>query len=360
MLHLIEKAEELWARIAKRLGRWMLLFTILSMLWGLSTAFTITRDYAHSARLVGYLAALVVVSIAFRTWVEVAQRRRARNAPGGKLGEALFAKAYVVEGMVVTVTQFCIQYIMMFCIPLLFLAKAWVTFGLAVAVVASSLVDRWWFRLSRHGWYTALVRSFSAVIAASFAFAVYFPRHLIHYYSVLSAVALLSALPWELLVQKRRPRPANCAPFLGVLLVVVIQAQLGSWIRVPLLSVWVQKPAIGTGRDGRRLADAWPRRSPKARLEQALAQGLDVCCLTPVVSPSGVMSPVTHEWLVNDQVIDRIKLPAVRGVDDGSGGFRTYSCKRNLPPPASIHRLTCRVLLEDLIHLGRAEVTFEP
>ncbi len=372
MLHVIEKVEALWARIAKRLGRGILVLSFLSMLWGLSTAFTITRDYAHSARLVGYFAALVLVSIAFRTWMEYARRRQAKNrrelelaeedAPETKLklGDVLIEKAYVVEGMVVTVTQFCIQYIMMFCIPLLFLAQAWITLGLAVAVVASSLVDRWWFRLSRRSWYTGLVRSFSAVIATSFAFAVYFPQRLGLYYPVLSAVAILSILPWELLVQLKRPRAVHFLPCLGVILVVVIQAHLGSWIRVPLLSVWLNKPAIGTERQGRSLGDAWSRKTPKAKLERALAEGLDVCCLTPVVSPSGVMSPVTHEWLVDDQVIDRITLPSVRGVDDGANGFRTFSCKHNLPPPSSIHRITCRVLLEDRIHLGRADVTFDP
>lgn len=318
------------------------------MLWGLSSAFTITRDYAHSSRLVAYLSALVLVSIVFRVWVERARRRG-----------IVIKKAYVYEGMVVTVTQYCIQYIMMFCIPLLFLAKAWVTLAVAVVVVASSLVDRWWFRLSRKPWYTGVVRSFSAVIATSFAFAVYFPRFLHLYYPVLGAVAVLSILPWDLAIARQRPKFRHFLPCVCVVVVVVTQATLGSWIRVPLLSVWVNKPVIGTGPESRSLADSWPRKTSQSKLTAAEAQGLDVCCLTPVVSPSGVKSPVTHEWLVNDQVIDRIELPAVRGAGDGTAGFRTFSCKHHLPPPQSIHRLTCRVLLEG-IYLGRAEVNFEP
>ncbi len=358
-LRLIERLEALWAALARRLGRGVVALSFLSMVWGLASGFTITRDYAHSSRLVGYLAALVVVSTLFRIWLEYARRRRDVPRQSG-LTDALLSKPHVVEGMVVTVTQYCIQYIMMFCIPLLFLAGAWVTLGFAVVVVASSLVDRWWFRLSRKSWYTGLVRSFSAVVACSFAFAVYFPKWLDVYYPVLGAVAMFSILPWDLLIERRVPRLSHFLPCLVILLVVLVQIGLGSWVRVPLLSVWLKKPTIGTGLAERRLADAWGAKTPRRKLSEALAGGLDVCCLTPVVSPSGVASTVTHEWWVDDKRIDRIVLPAVRGHDDGAQAFRTFSCKKNLPPPGSIHRLGCRVLLDDQIYLGRVDVSFDP
>jgi hypothetical protein len=52
-----------------------------------------------------------------------------------------------------------------------------------------------------------------------------------------------------------------------------------------------------------------------------------------------------------------VALPAIRGLENpGTGAFRTYSCKKNLPPATSIHSITCRALFDSGIYVGKVEL----
>ena len=355
-------AEELAAKVKARLGpRGMAILSLLSLAWGIASGITLARDYAHSTTLVASFDGIVGLSAAFHVWLLYAQAvSRREQTPGGLRG-VLLKRPQLVANAVALVTQSFVQYIVMFSLPLLFLAHAWITFALAATLVLISLMDPWWEVLSRQSWFMALIRSFCALIAASFAFAIWFPGQLAWFYPVLGAIALTAALPWSLLVQHRRPQIGEVIAVLGVALVIFGQAWTNVWLRVPLLSVWLRSPALGTDIRDHMLEIGWPGSISRTDLEAALRGGRDVCCLTPVVSPSGLVAPVTHEWLIDGQVIDRIVLPPVRGRGDADGkAYRTHSCKRHLPPPEMVHEITCRAVLGDDVVLGRVSVEVTP
>lgn len=359
LIRILELFESARAAVHRRLGRWVRLLPWASLAYGLVSGVTITRDYEHSTALVRYMVTLVVASILLRWWLGL----KDREAPGllGRVGvfRELLARHTLVADLGLGITQYAVQYIGMFCLPMLFMAEAWWTFSLTILIVASTLWDGWWERLAKHFWYLAAVRATSAVLAGSFAFAVIFPRQLAYFHPALALLAVLATIPWHRVADGRTPLRAELAPLAAALGIVLIQVSVDAWLRVPLLSVWLKKPEIGLNIRARQLQEPWGRDLPRARLSQALAAGDNVCCVSPVVSPSGVLARVVHEWRADDRVIDRITLPEVRGGGGAEGkepAFRTFSCKKHLPPPATVGTIECLVYLEPAIFLGRVRV----
>jgi hypothetical protein len=248
----------------------------------------------------------------------------------------------------------------MFCLPLLFFAQAWICLGFAAALAVISLVDPWWSYFAKRPLCMAAARSFSAVLAASFCFAIFFPTYLGYFYPCLAVVAGVSSLPWNLLLDRRRRVFSDWLPCLTIGFLALVSAQAGVYLRVPLLSVWLKDSGFGLGVRDHQLVSPWHKKEPRVRLLLALATDEGVCCFTPVVSPSGVNVPVSHEWAIDGRVIDRIQLSAIRGVGKAEGkAFRTFSCKHHLSGSDTAHTLSCRVFLDGGIYLGRAVVSFE-
>ncbi len=353
---LLEKAR---AELRRRLGRRAYLLPWLSFAYGIVSGVTITRDFAHSSSLVRWFVTLIVVSIALRAFTYVQ-----REELGAKLGERfgvvrhLLDRPALIQGLGSGLTQYSVQYIGMFCLPLLFFAQAWWTFGLTLLVVGTTLWDSWWDRLAPRFWYLALIRAVSAVLAASFTFAVLLPRQLAWFHPLCAAAAAAAVLPWHRLSSRTRPERRELLPFLVVSALAVYQASTDAWLRVPLLSVWLKAPQMGVGIDHRKLREPWHAEVSRERLSLALSLGQDVCCITPVVSPSGVLAKVIHEWRADGRIIDRISLPEIRGGGgpDGLAPFRTFSCKKHLPPPSRTGLLECLVYLEPAIYLGRVRL----
>jgi hypothetical protein len=355
LLMLLERGR---AELHRRLGRWVRLLPWLSLAYGLASGIMITRDYEHSSALVRYLVTLVLASILLRWWLSLRGGEAPALARRFGLVRHLWERHALVADFGSGLTQYAVQYIGMFCLPLLFFAEAWWTFLLTLGVVASTLWDDWWERLSRQFAYLALVRAVSGVLAASFAFAVLFPRQLAHFHQTLALTGLAAVLPWHLVPERRLPRRAELAPLAVAGLLVLVQACLDAWLRVPLLSVWLKNPAGGAVVEGRELKEPWAGEVSRTRLSQALARGEEVCCVTPVMSPSGVFARVVHEWRADGRVIDRIVLPEVRGGGGpkGTQAFRTFSCKAHLPPVASMAAIDCVTYLEPGIFLGRVRL----
>ena len=322
------------------------IFGLLSLLWGLVSGVLLKRDFAHSRQLVAYLALFVVASVLLRVWLEYAKKQTAHKLTGVR--KFLLMKPELVTGAAHFATQCAVQYITMFCLPLLALSGAWTTLLLTAALAAITLFDPWWFKLANLPWCMAAIRSFVAVLAGAFALPVFFPAELIYVQPTLGVIAILASLP-------------ALAVTAGVTLAVVAQATAHTWLRVPLLSIWLQSPTLGTDVENHRLGDVWQDEEDREKIAKAAADDNAVCCFTPIVAPSGVTSPVTHEWLVDGSVVDRIILRPIRAQAtglDNQQAFRTFSCKHHLPSPTTIHALTCRVYLDDVLYLGKAEVSF--
>lgn len=359
LLRGLERATRIRDELNRRLGRAAKLLPWLSLGYGIASGVSITRDYQHSRSLLAYMGGLVAVSIALRAWGRVAARGVDALPAHRKIVRELVARNTMVSDLGTNALQWCVQYILMFCIPLLFFAKAWITGGIAVLAVGSSLWDKWYEGFSGRPWYAASMRGVCATLTMSFAFAVVFPKWLAWFYPALGAVAVLAVLPWDAALAWRRPRWPEITPVLVVGTIVYAQATMDLWIRVPLLSVWLRHPALGTGIEDRTLKLAWGDSTSTRAVKDALARGEEFCCLTPVMSPGGVEASVVHEWWLDGKMVERIKLPPIRSKGD-KGAFRTYSCKKHLPGIDKATRVACRAFLDDAIYLGTVESIVEP
>ena len=131
--------------------------------------------------------------------------------------------------------------------------------------------------------------------------------------------------------------------------------------RLPILSLWLSDPAIGLGIEQRELKQRWKREISHAEWSEALQDGREICCRTPVTTPSGVESPVTHEWVIDGQVVDRIEVGPIRAIaKNGEKAFRTYTCKRYFDAPEFVKDLECRVYLQHHLYLGRIKIKILP
>lgn len=359
----IERLQSLWANHSRKLN---FALSALSFLWGLISGILLKRDYEHSRSLLSYLGLLVIISAAFRIWLEYESRLASRRHELRGLRRFLVQKPGLVAGIANFGTQYAVQYITMFCIPLLVLAGGWTTLGVTVVIAGISLVDPWWSKASSLPWFMAITRCFGAAIAISYAFPVYFPEHLDDFYLYLATVALIAALPWDLTLRWQQRRIQHFIPVLIALSITLAEIPLHSRLRLPLLSIWLKDPVIGVNIANYQLSEVWPKDEDRAKLVAALAANQAICCFTPIISPSGVSAAVTHEWVIDGKAVDRISLSAILGpkpladgtVQTNERGFRTFSCKRNIPHADTLHELTCRVYLGNDLYLGKAAVSF--
>ncbi len=348
-------------------NRISLVLTGLSFLWGLISGILLKRDYEHSRALLSYLGLFVLISVIFRIFVEYEARLAAKEREPKGLRRLLVKRPSLVSGAANFGTQYAAQYITMFCIPLLSLAGAWITLALTLLIAVISLVDPWWNKVSMLPWCMSLIRTFSSVIAVAFAFPVLMPAYLEYFYQVLAATALLTSLPWDLLMGWQRRRLQHLLPPAVVLSLIIAEVFMHSRLRLPLLSIWLKDQAIGVDISSYKLGEIWTKEEDRSKLLAATNEGHGICCYTPIVSPSGVEAIVSHEWLINDQVVDRISLSPIRSPEPNSQGvkvhnergFRTYSCKKHVADPSSVKELTCRIYLGEGLFVGETSVRFK-
>lgn len=353
---------QLWARVTSRLQRWRFLLPIASMAWGIASAIMVSREYEKSGPIVGYLAALLVLSSLLGEWLDLRHRAQSRplpppSPPGVKsrIWDWAQKRPRIVEEPALQVTQYCAQYIVTFSIPLLWIQKAWALLGLALGLAATTLWDAWWRALIIKAWYRTLLRVSSTVFAVAFAFAVFFPDHLEWYRWSVGLAGVLSAIPWRWAQRARDRSPLDLAPA-GVLLAVLLgtEPRLGSSFKIPMLSVWTEAPALGQGLTRHQLQEPFASPIRRDQLRQALASDGGLCCLTPIRGPAGINAPLTHEWYVDGQLIESISLPRIKGQGSKHGAYRTHSCKHSLPRMQTIREVRCIAALGGDQWIGEA------
>lgn len=365
----------LWRQhLTEKFGRLSVVFPVLSLIWGVVSAIFITRDYSHSSYLAASLGCMLIVSIFLKLWLNglgekwlqkwekhlLAPEAVDKNSPI-KTFIGYMSKPKIVENFAMQATQYCIQYITMFCIPLLYAAEAWGTLALTTVIAASTLWEDWWQQLALKSWYGSMIRGTAAVLATSFSFAVLFPRAFSHFYPVMASATLIAVLPWSAFFPPRRPYFHEIALVAIVVGSISLQFFTGEWMRVPLLSVWVRKPMLGLEISQGALRERLPRKISRAKLEKAFSMGANLCCMTPVVSPSGLIAKVAHEWIVNGETLEVIPLGRIRSTDKTeTTPYRTYSCKQNFPPVTEITSIECRVYLDETVDIGGTQMTISP
>lgn len=362
-----EKIDKIRTRIRQRLGPWMIIFPLLSTAWGITSGITVSRDYNKSGYLLGYLAALVLLSVLMRFWLdrraftgtEAPQLPAPPQSRKARIATSLRKNPKLIEIPTLQATQYCAQYIVTFSLPLLFTARAWLTLGLVTALAATTLWDKWWNALCQRAWYRSVIRLVSTVLAVSFVFPVFFPRDLSWFHPVLAALALASVLPWDVLSRQRRIVSKDLAPVTFLAAMILLQVAIGPAAWFPLLSVWIKAPAMGFGMDHRILSERMDSPVTNTRLEAALTSPSGLCCFTPVKGPLGISSPLVHEWRVNGHLVDTIHLPPVHGTGTHPTEFRTYSCKRFFPQREKIRTISCLAFLEGHHLLSEVEIAVE-
>jgi hypothetical protein len=361
---MFKKFENLQLWLKRRLGRWMVVFPLLSTGWGIASGITVSRDYEKSRYLVGYLAALVLLSVLLRLWLDrqafwLAESEEPVDPPKGpraRLKASLKKRPELVEVPTLQVTQYCAQYIVTFSLPLLYTAHAWTTLILVTVLAATTLWDQWWGFLIRRSWYRSLIRLLSTVLAVAFVYPVFLPQELDLFHPTLGILALLSVLPWDLVTRKRTIRRRDWFPSLGVGGLILAQSVLGAATWFPMLSVWIKSPALGFGIENRVLHEEIGSQVSRDRLLAGLASPEGLCCLTPVKGPSGISSTLVHEWRVNGRLVDKILLPPVLGTGHSPSEYRTYSCKHYFPNRAEITSISCLAYLEGHHLLSEVEI----
>lgn len=361
---MFETLETRLAALQKRLGRWTIIFPIISMAWGVTSGITVSRDFEKSRHLIGYLVALVLASALLRIWTdqqafktgESDVKETIPSTRAARIAASLRKRPAIVSFPTIQLTQYCAQYIITFSLPLLYFARAWSTLGLVTTLAATTLWDRWWTKLVSFPWYLPLVRLSCTVLALAFVVPVFFPQNLGWFYPLLAFSALISSLPWDTLT-RRRPYSwkAFWLPF-SVVIVIGAEAAIGPDARFPLLSVWVKSPALGFGVSQRSLLDPVSSPLSRAQLVANLDNGIGLCCLTPVMGPYGIASTLVHEWRVNGNLVDVIQLPPIRGGGSTAPEYRTYSCKRYFPKLHEIQTISCTAFLEGRHMLTEVEV----
>jgi hypothetical protein len=379
---MVQNLKHYLQKIRQRTSRWMFLLPILSTLWGITSGITVSRDYDKSPQLIGYLAALVLVFFLLRIWFEN-DPKDLNDLPERASGTSLTRRKKIhaslrkrprwIEVPAMQVTQYCAQYIVTFSLPLLYDAQAWPAFCVALLLAATTLWDPWWVSLVKHPWYRSVIRIVSTILAVGFVYPVVFPTSLYWYQTLVGVLALLVGLPWQLLRRGRASRKQkafegrrlffsfleNWGPALGVIFITTSQWVIGQHDWFPVLSVWVKSPAMGIGIDQRALKEPMVSTISRLKLEEALGSPDGLCCLTPVKGPSGMASPIVHEWRVDGVVADRIILPAVLGTGEHPREFRTFSCKHHLPKVSEAQNISCIAYLEGRHLLSEVQLKVE-
>lgn len=340
----------------------------ISLAWGLLSGMLIGRDYENATRLALFTFGLVIFTLLLNLWFLWRSRTAANMDKASPFAKRIYARGKLIEWFGVTATQIYVQYILMFCLPLLVLAQAWITFSITLGCLASTLWDPWWQKLFKGSWYRACILCWGTLLAVAFLYPLFFPGWLGIYYRALGFIAFLFLVPWHRFRARARLRDGRLDRKLSVVdFVPVLMLACAAGIHTvvpalppfPLLSVRLDKPHFTYVANEAKAPQMLSRVESAARVAELLSTGQTLCCVTPVIAPDTIRVPLVHEWMVNGSLLERITLPKIRG-SRRSSSYRTFSCKSHFGENVVIESIECAVYLGGDIYLGRAVTYVEP
>lgn len=301
----------------------------ISLVWGVVSAFLMTRGYQYTTRLILYFLALLIFS---------------------QLIHKLVGRR-ILHRMGMLSTQLVIQYIFLFLLPFLFFSKAWMslvfTFGLSVIL----FWDPWWERFAKYQWFVLIQSGWGAFLTLLFLYSVLFPNATFVYHTFVAIMLLFIGI----LIAKIYKKILGFKVF-GALAsfaaLAVLQWILPPQFRFPTLGIWTRNVRFGFGAAAHAEKFFIESKISTNELNDfLLTQKEPLCCFSPVVAPPKFQRKITHQWHVNGQLIDTIELPNVQGGLDETRGYRTYSCKLNFGELEKISKIECRVFIESSVFL---------
>lgn len=358
-----------------------------SLVWGLVSGILISRDFQHTTRLVVFSFGLVLFSFLLSVWAIWQKRTATSKKPLSAIKRRLQRRAPTIEWLAVTATQIYVQYILMFCLPLLYFAKSWFVFCCTILFLFSSLWDPWWQKLVKKGWYRVSIRSWSLSLSFSFLYAIFFSNHLDKFYVTLNIVAMAGAFPyaWFARVKFLGRSNARVTDFIPAIIIELLAAGQYTNLyhyRFPLISVWLREPTFAIGElETKTFENLKSSNTMGVReLNDIFEGGKRLCCFTPVVAPGVVNASVTHEWTLDGVVLERIKLPKIRTTHFSNSSenlktfaktnnnamdaasYRTFSCKKSIyfsDSKNATPNIGCKVFLDDVLYIGEVQAKFK-
>lgn len=316
----------------KRVWPWM------SLLWGIYSGISMNREFSQSLKISIFTGIVLVITmtIPFLDWLQEYFKSRY------DLSKSRIRLAWLADLSL----QIWSQTILLFSLPMLIVADAWLAASITLILSLITLWDPWFEKILAHLSGRTIFRTWCGLLTISFLYGVIFPRFVGQFYEFLGLLALAFSFPWKSLITRKYDLHTS-APFL-ICLILIIGAHFGATsFRFPLVCVWLKKP-------GFLLKESIHTRSLLAQLPSPQVLNTEgICFISPVIAPRKIKTRIIHEWYVDGSLIDRIFLEDIE-VKIDNASFHTWSCKQNIP---QVHKsIRVKVLLPDGAVIGEKQI----
>ena len=316
----------------KRIWPWM------SLLWGIYSGISMNREFSQSLKISIFsgLVLLVAMLLPLFNWLEKYYLSKFDLSKGRLRLEWLADRSL----------QTWSQTILLFSLPMLVVADAWLAAFMTMLLSMITLWDPWFDRILAHSSGRAIFRTWSGLLTVSFLYGVFFPSFVGQFYANLGFLALAFSFPWWNLLSRKFDLLAF-TPFL-MCLVLMIGGHYGATsFRFPLVCIWLKKP-------GFLRKESIPTRLLLTQIPPAqtlASEGL--CFISPIIAPRKIKTKIIHEWYVDGSLVDQIYLEDIE-VKIDNASFHTWSCKLNMP--AVYKGIRVKVLLPDGAVIGEKQL----
>lgn len=325
-----------------------------SFIWGIASSFWLTRDYTKAFKLGLFTLTFFILIIVMSTWYSYITKISQNNQSNlKKIHVNIQKQKDLVEFIGLTVTQYFIQYIFMFCIPFLYFKQEWLWLFFCVFFVGMTLWDPFWVRLFKAQIFRLLLRLIAACMAFGFLYAVFFPQFIDHYYIWFTIFCFVVIFPWNSLLLRREIKIPGLVVSIVITLFIAIHSFIPYEYQFPVVSIWVKNSNYSIEKPGNKNYEVI-KGNIKSRKEfiKTLNAGKQICAISPIVAPTGFYSKIYHEWYADDKFIDRITLPYIAG-SDIDDLHNTYSCKKFFINLKTVKKITTKIYLKNGIYVGK-------
>ncbi|BBH51687.1 hypothetical protein [Fluviispira sanaruensis] len=335
-------------------GKYSVLLPWLSLLWGIISSFLLIRDYSKSIRLSVFTLLFLFFIISMSTWYSFIKNSSSDNIQNlKKIQKSLHKRKDLFEFFGSTATQYFVQYIFMFCLPFVYFKKSWFWFVLLLVFSLLTLWDPFWTRLFRYSFFRLLLRFLAFYLTFSFSFVVLFPKSLDVFYNLLLVFGILIIFPWKRIFSHNNFKWTQFISTSIMAIIMIIHAFLPYEFKFPLLSIWIEDARFSFEKPKSiDFKSIDTNKIDKKYFLGKMNSNSKLCSITPIIAPIGVSYEIIHEWYVDNQFIDKILLPEVKGLNN-KDKFNTYSCKRYFPNIKNAKEIRVKAFLKNGIYIGQ-------
>lgn len=325
-----------------------------SLIWGIASSFWLTRDYSKAYRLGLFTIAFFILIILMSTWYSYITRISQKNQSNlKKIHINIHKQKDLFEFVGLTITQYFIQYIFMFCIPFLYFRQEWIWLFFCSFFVGMTLWDPFWIRLFKIQLFRLFLRLIATCMVFGFLFAVFFPQFIDYYYVWFTIICFSVIFPWNSLFLKQEINIPEIAASFILTIFIAIHSFIPSEYQFPVISIWVENSNYSIDKPGNKSYELI-NGNIKSRKDfiSTLNAGKQICAISPIIAPAGFYSKIYHEWYIDDRFVDKITLPSISGSDINEQ-HSTYSCKKFFLNLKTVKKITTKIYLKNGIYVGR-------